>query len=357
MGDLKPTVVITGVSGTLGLRLLPLLSDYEIIGVDLKSPETDVPVQFLSTDLGDEASCRELTYFMREVRPAVVVHLAFVADRIRAEVDPDRMWHINVAGTARVMEAVTETNRDESIVQKFIYPSSVEVYGANLGQPAAENLSLSQQSSLYGAHKLEADKVVQQRAPSLRGCSVFMLRPNIFAGAEVENYVLDAFRGVPKKQKANALDRRIPLLLPYGNRYLENRLQFVHVEDVARLIAYILARTEPESQRLTILNVAGRGEPLTFERAISLAHTKARRVPIQSIYRLMQSYMWKTGLSAVPSEAIPYLTSEYLMNTDRLQKFLGAEYENVIQHTVEEAFIDSFSAAPVQNAEHSTVNQ
>jgi len=53
-------------------------------------------------------------------------------------------------------------------------------------------------------------------------------------------------------------------MLPLGKSYLEKRIQFVHVDDVARLMAYILRRTEPEAQRLTILNVAGRGESLTF---------------------------------------------------------------------------------------------
>jgi hypothetical protein len=30
------------------------------------------------------------------------------------------------------------------------------------------------------------------------------------------------------------------------------------------------------------------------------------------------------------------------MNTDRLKKFLGDSYERVIQHTIKDAFADSF---------------
>jgi hypothetical protein len=33
------------------------------------------------------------------------------------------------------------------------------------------------------------------------------------------------------------------------------------------------------------------------------------------------------------------------MNTDRLKKFLGADYEQVIRHSVAEAFADSFKKA------------
>ena len=49
---------------------------------------------------------------LRELQPVSVVHLAFVIDPQRTGVlDVDRMWQINVAGTARVMEAITEANR------------------------------------------------------------------------------------------------------------------------------------------------------------------------------------------------------------------------------------------------------
>jgi nucleoside-diphosphate-sugar epimerase len=72
--------------------------------------------------------------------------------------------------------------------------------------------------------------------------------------------------------------KRLPCMLPYGQKYLDNKIQFVHVDDMARLIAWILKR-EPEAQRLTILNVAGRGDPLTFAQCIEMARAKLLRVP------------------------------------------------------------------------------
>ena len=47
-------------------------------------------------------------------------------------------------------------------------------------------------------------------------------------------------------------------------------------------------------------------------------------------------------ISAIPPDAVPYMTGEYIMNTDRLKKFLGADYERVIEKTNFEAFADSF---------------
>jgi hypothetical protein len=38
------------------------------------------------------------------------------------------------------------------------------------------------------------------------------------------------------------------------------------------------------------------------------------------------------------------MTSEYIMNTARLQKFLGPNYKDVIHYGIADAFIDCFAA-------------
>jgi nucleoside-diphosphate-sugar epimerase len=360
MADAKPTVVVTGISGNLGTRLLPQLSAFKVIGVDLTPPATDLPLQFERMDLGEEESCRQLFLLLRECRADAVVHLAFILDPVRAGVlDVDRMWQINVAGTARVMEAITEANHEEAIVRKFVFPSSVSVYGSDLAGPATEEHPLGAHTLPYAIHKMECDKVVQQRAPALRGCSAYMLRPHIFAGASVENYMVGAFRGTPggRSDRAAAMrsrGTRLPCMLPSGRRYLENRIQFVHVDDVARLITRILEKKEPESQRLTVLNVAGRGEPLTFERCIDVAQARLLRLPGKLAFRMALKILWQFGIVAIPPEAAPYMTGEYTMNTDRLRKFLGENYEDVIRYTIADAFADCFKSETAVKAEAST---
>src|SRR5579862_1804551 len=166
----KPNVLITGVSGNLGLRLVQQLEDFSVVGVDITPPANDVPIQFEKMDLGQEESCRELFQLIRDTRPEAVVHLAFVLDQVRTGVlDLDSMWHINVAGTARVMEALSEANRNhQSGVAKFIFPSSVAAYGPDLPGPVLEDFPLEAHTLPYAIHKKECDEVVQQRAPSLR---------------------------------------------------------------------------------------------------------------------------------------------------------------------------------------------
>jgi nucleoside-diphosphate-sugar epimerase len=258
------------------------------------------------------------------------------------------MWRINVAGTARIMEAISEANRNsEATIRQFIYPSSVAAYGSDLAAPVVEDSPLNADTLPYAIHKKESDLVVQQRAPALRGCSAFILRPHIFAGATVENYLMGAFRGTAtgKGKRAARMrqsGKRLPCLLPFGQEYLDNKIQFLHVDDMARLIAWILNR-EPEAKRLTILNVAGRGDPLTFAQCIKLAHAKLLRVPGRWGMRQALQILWDWKLSAIPPDAVPYMTGQYIMNTDRLKKFLGNDYARVIEKTNVEAFADSFA--------------
>jgi len=344
----KPVVVVTGVSGNLGSRLLPMLGSYSVIGVDLTPPQTDVSLQFEQMDLGLESSTRQLFELVRDTQAHAVIHLAFVIDPVRTGVlDSERMWQINVAGTARVMEAVTEANRtSEEGVKQFIFPSSVSAYGSDLPEAASEETPLAAHTLPYALHKKQSDEVVQQRATAMRGCSIYILRPHIFAGASVENYLLGAFRGTPngkgpRAEKMRKQGKRLPCMLPSGQQYLDHKIQFVHVDDMARLMQHILQR-EPEMQRLTILNVAGRGEPLTFGRCIEMAQAKLLRVPGKWAMRQVLKFLWQRQISAIPPEALPYMTGQYIMNTGRLQRFLGPEYEHVIRYTVADAFADSF---------------
>jgi nucleoside-diphosphate-sugar epimerase len=344
----KPVVVVTGVSGNLGSRLLPLLGSFSVIGVDVSPPQTDCELQFENLDLGQESSTRTLYELLRDTHAYAVLHLAFVIDPVRSGVlDIDRMWQINVAGTARVMEAITEANRTtDDGVKQFIFPSSVAAYGSDLPAPASEESPLGAHTLPYALHKMESDQVVQQRCTALRGCSIYILRPHIFAGASVENYLMGAFRGTPngtgpRAEKMRNQGKRLPCMLPRGQQYLDNKIQFIHVDDMARLLKHILQR-EPETQRLTILNVAGRGEPLTFARCIEIAKAKLVRVPGEWMMGQVLRFLWNQKISAIPPQALPYMTGEYIMNTERLRRFLGPEYDHVIRYTIADAFADSF---------------
>ena len=123
------------------------------------------------------------------------------------------------------------------------------------------------------------------------------------------NYQLGVLRGVPggKGRIAERLRRkntRLPLWLPSRGAYLENKLQFIHVDDVARLIAHIVER-KLNDPRLSIINVAGRGAPLTLRRCVEIAKIEVKRVPTRAICRQTLRLLWHRGYQTFRQK--PYL--------------------------------------------------
>jgi len=344
----KPTVLITGISGNLGLRLLKQLPDFNVLGADIREPENaGAMARFEKINLAEERSCDQMLDLMRAHRPEAVVHLAFVLDPLRTGViNKKHMWQINVAGTSRVTEAIAEHNRMLGGIDKFIFPSSALVYGPELSNPVTEEAPLNAQSLPYALHQQEADRTVQSRAKSMK-CKTYILRPHVYAGATVENYQLGVLRGIPggRGRLAERLRRqakRLPLWLPSRGDYLEHRFQFIHIDDVARLMAHILRRKLVDP-KLTVLNVAGRGDALELRRCIEIAGIEVQRVPAKAICKQALRLLWDLGVSDIPPEALPYLLGSSTMDTARLRVFLGEHYRSVIEHTCEEALADSFS--------------
>ena len=338
MATTRPTVIVTGASGDLGSRLVPLLADFNVVGLDWKPPAAGKsPFRFIQMNLEREDCCRELMLLLRDTRAACFVHLASVNTPHHGEpMDPDRMWQINVAGTARVLEAITEANREEMLVKKFIFPSSTLVYGPNRSAEASEETDPATELPRAVRQYLEAEKVIRKRGTGLRACSIYVLRSAAFAGASSHNYLVSAFRA-----KSNGKPRSFPL--PWGSHPLSNRVQFVHVDDMARLISYITHKAEPEPQRLTFLNVTGRGDAISYQQCLEMAHAKRLAVPGSGTLEMLLRYRWNRGTSPIPPDLTPYLNGESLVSGTRLRKFLGQDYEDVIHHTIADAFADSFA--------------
>jgi nucleoside-diphosphate-sugar epimerase len=362
MNPSKPTVVVTGASGNLGVRLLPLLHDYHVIALDIRPPDVDrslAPFRFEAIDFGGESSCDRLIQILREHNVAAVVHLAFVIDPQRTGVlDKRRMWQINVAGTARVMEAITDVNRLGGRVRTLVIPGSVSSYGPETPGPISEDHPLGAHTLTYAIHKKESDEVIQARAQYLGDCTTYLLRPHIFVGQTMQNYLVGALRGTPTGNgRLGTWMRhkgyRLPMLLPLGAEYPQKKIQFVHVDDVARLIAHLLGRHDP-GHGVKIFNVTAQGEPITISRAAEIAHAQLVRLPGRWLCRWALRLLWNLGICAAPPDALPYMCGSYTMNTHRLQQFLGSDYKRIIQHTNESGLADCFAQASAAQGQAAT---
>lgn len=340
-------VLVTGIAGNLGRRLAPLLKDYLLVGVDLVAPILDHPcTQFCQLDLSQPAAPAILAQLIQESNVRIVVHLAFVLDPVRTGArDEQRQWEINVQGTSHVLGAIEQVNREPSQVQLFIYLSSVTAYGSNLPEPVREDAPLQGHTFTYAIHKRETDRLCQAAHTRLGGCAVYILRAHIFLGKSVDNFILRAIRGQPsgRSRLARWVERRgwkLPFLLPRGRRY-DGLFQFVHIDDVARVLHWLCSHYL--GGRVEILNLQGKGKPLTNPDLARAADTRLLRLPSYRLVELLLKLLWWSGLSGVPPKSLPYFTGSYTMNCDRLRLLLSEEFDRIIRFTSEESLREAVS--------------
>ncbi len=338
-------VLVTGISGNLGQRLAPLLERFQVTSVDLHRPPESVPAgRFAQLDLSDGAGQRELGRLVEAEGIEAVLHLAFVIDPVRTGiVNERRMWRANVAATQQLLEDIARINRDSTRVRLFVFPSSVSAYGPDLPPDVREDMPLLAHTLPYAVHKREADEICRQVYPRLGGCAVYVYRPHIYAGRTVDNFILRAFRGKPSGRGwlARAFERhgrKVPTLVPASSRG-ENLFQFVHVDDVARILLWTLDHFRPGF--LGTFNLAGWGPPVSFAECARLAGTPIIRLPSQRMVIWLLRLFWTIGLSGVPPQALPYFLGSYTMDTTRLQRELGPEFEKLVQYSSREAFLDA----------------
>jgi nucleoside-diphosphate-sugar epimerase len=337
-------ILVTGISGNLGRRLAPLLESYELVSVDLYPPVAGTPVgKFIQLDLSSEAGQQEVAQIVESEPLDAILHLAFVIDPVRTGIlDVDRMWQANVAATQHLLEAVACRNREATRLQLFVFPSSVSAYGPELLESVREDATLQAHTLPYAIHKREADLICQQIFPKLGGCAMYIYRPHIYAGATVDNFILRAIRGKPSGRSwlARAYEKRgwkVPALLPKSGD--GGALQFVHVDDVARVLLWTLHNFRPG--QLQIFNLAGSGSPMTFGECARLAGTPIKRLgSVKQIHRILTLF-WKIGLSGVPPESIPYYLTNYTMDTRRLETELGPELEEILRYSTRDALLDA----------------
>lgn len=248
---LRPTILVTGAYGLLGLRVVPLLAknipDCKLIVVGRGNKPKGLGgerVEAVSGDLRDED-------FWDGLPDAIthVVHLAaFIPwraeDRQRASVVTDNLLPI---------ANLLEHGGRWANLQQIVYSSSVSVY-AQTTVPLDED-SKKLPASLYGAAKLAGEDLLSSM--EARGVRVACLRlSSLYARGQYEGTVLPIMLN-------RALRKQEIVIFGDGTRTQD----FLHCEDAARAV---LLSVQKEARG--VFNI-GAGKPVTMT---ELAETVSR---------------------------------------------------------------------------------
>ncbi len=171
----KPGVLVTGANGEMGHGLIERLAaegDKNIIALDVRSVDEALR-PFCSTSIvGDILEERLLERLQSEYEIHTIYHLAALLST-RAEFTPEAAHRVNVDGTMHLMKLAIEQSRWHGRPVKFMFPSSIAVYGlpdraakAQAGKVTEEEWNTPR--TMYGINKLYCEHLGRYYAQHYR---------------------------------------------------------------------------------------------------------------------------------------------------------------------------------------------
>jgi nucleoside-diphosphate-sugar epimerase len=127
----REVVLITGANGEIGHGLIKKLGEEKnakILALDLRAPDSSLESycdRFIQGDILDKMLLGRL---MAEYEITTIYHLASILST-KAEYNPETAHEINVEGTMNLLRLGVEISQWQGYPVKFIYPSSIAVYG------------------------------------------------------------------------------------------------------------------------------------------------------------------------------------------------------------------------------------
>jgi nucleoside-diphosphate-sugar epimerase len=174
----RKAVLITGASGEMGTGLVHRLaerSDADVLALDIRDLDRELSDRCHATIRGDVLDQRLLDRLVSEFEIHTVFHLAALLST-RAEFTPETAHEVNVKGTLNLLKLAVEQSRWHGSPVKFLFPSSIAVYGLpDLDTKAAvgkvEEDDFHAPTTMYGCNKLYCEHIGRYYADHYRQLS------------------------------------------------------------------------------------------------------------------------------------------------------------------------------------------
>ncbi len=155
-------VLVTGANGEVGHGLIRQLAEMgntlPIVVVDIRGIDDTIRPFVHDTKVGDILDMMLLEKLINEYEIETIYHLAALLST-NSEFKPEVAHRVNVQGTINLLQLATEQSRVRGEPVKFVFPSSIAVYGMpDLGTKHAAGAILEDQyndpTTMYGCNKL-----------------------------------------------------------------------------------------------------------------------------------------------------------------------------------------------------------
>lgn len=215
-------ILITGARGQIGQDLVTAFTaeGFEVIATDLKVPaeESRPGVRWDTLDVSQREQVFDI---MSTHRPDAVFHLAAILSA-RGEQMPHVTYEVNQSGTYYMLEAAREHR-----VERFMFPSTIAVYGPGLPDPTPDDVPLHP-TTMYGVTKVAGELLCEyyfrRYGLDTRGVRFPGLISASLPGGGTSDYALYMYVDGVRRGRYEAFcrpDTRIPLMyMPDGIRAL-----------------------------------------------------------------------------------------------------------------------------------------
>jgi threonine 3-dehydrogenase len=168
-------VLVTGANGEVGHGLISYLGErgnFRIVGLDIKELDDELKKYCSRFIQGDILDSRLLERLVTEYEIETIYHLASVLST-SAEFKPEAAHRVNVEGTLNLMNLAVEQSNWQQRSIKFLYPSSIAVYGIKDLATKAEANRVSEDQfnrpiTMYGCNKLYCEHLGRYYADHYR---------------------------------------------------------------------------------------------------------------------------------------------------------------------------------------------
>ncbi len=162
----KPVVLITGANGEIGHGLIEHLGKQageQVIALDLKPLDEKLRAACVAWLVGDILDQNLLQRLVSEYEIHAIYHLAALLST-RAEYTPDTAHRVNVEGTLNLLKLAHEQARWHGTPVKFLFPSSIAVYGLPDRETKARSGRVKETdwnfpTTMYGCNKLYCEQL------------------------------------------------------------------------------------------------------------------------------------------------------------------------------------------------------
>lgn len=157
----KEVILITGANGEIGHGLINTIHDENkgrILALDLKPLDECLLEKCEHFILGDILDKMLLGRLIAEYEITTIFHLASILST-KAEYNPETAHEINVEGTINLLRLGVELSQWQGNSVKFIYPSSIAVYGlpdlkTKISEGKLKEFQWCNPITMYGCNKI-----------------------------------------------------------------------------------------------------------------------------------------------------------------------------------------------------------